>query len=142
MAFARKHDCEVELHKADLKVTPARLGVLAALEQADMPLDVSSVINFLKKQNVKADKATVFRIVNALSEKGIVQPIQLREGKLRYEKAKETDHHHLVCQQCGSIEDISDCNIAALEKDIEKKKKFTVKSHSLEFFGVCKQCQR
>ncbi|MBI2074622.1 MAG: transcriptional repressor, partial [Candidatus Levybacteria bacterium] len=90
---------------------------------------------------IKVDKVTVFRIINALFEKGIVKSVQLNEGKLRYEHSAKADHHHLVCEKCGNIEDISDCNIEALEKDIEKKKKFKVKSHSLEFFGICNLCQ-
>jgi Fur family ferric uptake transcriptional regulator len=137
----QNHNCEDELRKANLKVTPARLGVLSALEQTDMPLDVNSIIKFLKKQKIKADKVTVFRIVNALTQKGLAAPVQLNEGKLRYEYAKE-DHHHFICETCGSITDVSDCNIGVVEKDIQNKKGFLVKRHSLEFFGICSDCQK
>lgn len=136
-----KHDCKEELRDADLKATPARLGILEALEKTDTPLDVASLITYLKQQKIKADNVTVFRIMNALSKKGLIMPIQLGEGKFRYEVASQPDHHHLVCESCGGIEDISDCAIEILEKDINKKKGFLVKRHALEFFGVCKQCQ-
>lgn len=135
------HDCKTELRDVDLKVTPARLGVLAALEEAETPLDVQTVISYLDIRNIKADKVTVFRIMNSLTEKGLAVPVQLNEGKLRYEHAEKADHHHFICENCGSIEDISDCNIEVLEKEILKKKELVVKRHSLEFFGICKQCQ-
>lgn len=141
MTLQQKHDCETELRDADLKVTPARLAVLAALERTDKPLDVSSVIDYLKDQKVKADKVTVFRIMNALTEKGLVTPIQLGEGKFRYEHSAHADHHHFICESCGSITDISDCNIDELQKDIQQKKGLLVKRHSLEFFGLCAACQ-
>lgn len=141
MGVRQKHNCEVELRSADLKVTPARLGVLAALEQADMPLDVVAILNYLKKKNIKADKVTVFRIINSLTEKGLATPIQLNEGKSRYEHAGRADHHHFICEQCGTIEDVSDCNIKELEVNIQKKKGFLIKRHSLEFFGICQNCQ-
>jgi Fe2+ or Zn2+ uptake regulation protein len=137
-----QHDCKDELNEVDLRATPARLALMTLLEKSDKPLDVQSMINFLEKKDIKTDPATVFRIVNMFTEKGLVRPIQLNEGKFRYELKDKADHHHLVCEKCGEIEDISDCNIHALEKEIEKKKKFKVTSHSLEFFGVCLSCQR
>jgi Fe2+ or Zn2+ uptake regulation protein len=137
-----QHDCKDELNDVQLRATPARIALMNLLETADKPLDVQSMINFLDKKAIKTDPATVFRIVNLFTEKGLVKPIQLNEGKFRYELTDKADHHHFVCKKCGDIEDISDCNISALEKEIEKKKKFKVTSHSLEFFGICAACQR
>jgi len=137
-----KHDCTKELKVANLKITPARLGVLEALENADTPVDVASVIGYLKNHKVKADKVTVFRIINALTEKGLAKSVQFNEGKLRYEHAGKADHHHFICESCGVIKDISDCKIDVIEKEMKKKKGLLVKSHSLEFFGLCADCQK
>jgi len=130
-----------ELHNVDLKATPARLGVLAALENTKRPLDISSVESYLAGHNIKVDKATVFRIINSLKRKGLAVPVQFNEGKLRYEHVKKANHHHFVCENCGQIEDISNCNIGKLEKAIEKQKGLLVHRHSLEFFGICKKCR-
>lgn len=137
-----QHDCKEELNDVELRATPARIALMQLLETSDKPLDVQSMIDFLEKKDIKTDPATVFRIINMFTEKGLVKPIQLNEGKFRYELKDKIDHHHLVCERCGEIEDISDCNINALEKEIEKMKQFKVTSHSLEFFGICKLCQR
>lgn len=137
-----QHDCKIELRKISLKATPARLGVLKFLESISKPVDVQTLIEYLNKKEIKTDPATVFRIVGMFTRKGLLTPIQLNEGKFRYELSSKSDHHHLVCEKCRDIEDISDCNIDALEKDIEKRKKFQVVNHSLEFFGVCHACQR
>ncbi|HUQ85320.1 MAG TPA: Fur family transcriptional regulator [Candidatus Limnocylindrales bacterium] len=136
-----KHDCTQELRDADLKITPARLGVLSALENSNKPQDISDITTYLKKNSVKADQVTVFRIINAFTEKGLARPIQFNEGKLRYEQASASDHHHFICENCGDIEDISDCHIDDLEKNINNKKGLLIKRHSLEFFGLCKLCQ-
>ncbi|HZE86841.1 MAG TPA: Fur family transcriptional regulator [Methylomirabilota bacterium] len=136
------HDCKTELNDVNLRATPARLALMNLLEKSDKPLDVQTMIEFLDRKDIKTDPATVFRIVNMFTEKGLVKPIQLHEGKFRYELTGKADHHHLVCEKCGDIQDISDCNITALEKEIEKKKKFKVTSHSLEFFGICSDCQK
>ena len=136
------HNCKDELKKASLKVTPARLGVLKALENTENPLDAMMIETYLKQHNIKADRVTIFRILNALTDKGLAKPIQLNEGRLRFEHAATSDHHHFICETCGVIEDISDCNIDKFEKEIRNKKGLLIKRHSLEFFGICKSCQR
>ena len=136
-----KHDCKEELREIDLKVTPARLEILRFLERSNSPMDVVTIKSYLDKKKIKTDLVTVFRIINTFTEKGITKQISFNEGKFRYELASKKDHHHLICKNCGSVEDISDCNIENLEKDIQIKKEFKVESHSLEFFGQCRSCQ-
>lgn len=142
MTLRENHNCKEELKSANLKVTPARLGVLQALEATTTPMDVTAILTYLENYNIAADPATVFRIMNSFTEKGIAKPIQFNEGKLRYEHTGRADHHHFICEKCGSIEDISACNISALEKDIQQKKGLLITHHSLEFFGICTNCQK
>lgn len=136
------HDCKEELNEAELRATPARIAVMKLLENTDAPVDVSMIIDYLDKQHIKTDPATAFRIVNMFLEKGLIKQISFNEGKFRYELAAKEEHHHLICDNCGRIEDISDCAIPELEKDIKKKKGFLVKRHALEFFGLCSNCQK
>lgn len=137
-----RHDCKEELHLVALRATPARIAVMQLLEKTDTPVDVSMIKNHLNALQIETDLATVFRIMNMFTEKGLIKQISFHEGKLRYELASKPDHHHLICNMCGKVEDFSDCAIPALEKDIKQKKKFFVQSHSLEFFGICAMCYR
>lgn len=136
-----QHDCKKELRQLDLRATPARVAVMNFLEKTNQPVDVNSVIDYLNINRIKTDPATVFRIMNMLTQKGITTPIEFQEGKTRYELSNKEDHHHLLCDNCGRIEDIEDNVVPALEKHIEAKHNFTVKRHSLEFFGICATCQ-
>lgn len=138
----KKHDCKNELKEVELRATPARLAVMNFLEKTSQPVDINSVINYLNAEEVKTDPATVFRIMNALTQKGITTLIEFQEGKTRYELSNKEDHHHLVCENCGRVEDIEDNVIPALEKHIEEKHNFLVKRHSLEFYGLCVDCQK
>ncbi|MDP2638070.1 MAG: Fur family transcriptional regulator [Candidatus Levybacteria bacterium] len=141
MAAKVIHDCKDELREIDLRATPARIAVMNFLEKTEQPVDVNSVINYLNANGMKTDPATVFRMMNTLTQKGITAPIQFQEGKTRYELSSKEDHHHLICDDCGKIEDISDGVIPDLEKEIKSKRNFLVKRHSLEFFGLCSLCQ-
>ncbi len=125
-----------------MRTTPARLAVLGFLNENPNPLSADVIFDHLMSEHDHADRATIYRILEIFFQKGIIKRLELGEGKYRYELAGRRDHHHLVCESCGKIEDVSDCNITELEDEIAQKKKFIVKRHALEFFGVCQSCQR
>ena len=120
--------------------TPAREAITEFLSLADAPVDIEQIINFLRSKSLNTNKVTVYRIIEYLYKEGIVNRLDLQEGKFRYELAKD-DHHHLICDNCGKIDIVSDTVIPEMEKEIQKKQNFLVKRHSLEFFGLCKNCQ-
>jgi Fur family ferric uptake transcriptional regulator len=138
--FKIKHDCKEELQGASLKATPARVAVMQFLESTEQPVDVQSIINYLKKRNVDADPATIFRMMHDFLQKGITRQIQLLEGKARYELSNKKHHHHLICTNCGKIEEVKGDFLKQMEEKIYKDKKFRVRDHSLEFFGLCADC--
>lgn len=137
----QEHNCKDELRGFQIKATPARVAVLGFLESVKEPADVNTILNYLEKNNLNVDPATIFRMMNLFVQKGIAHQVQFQENKTRYELLTKEDHHHLICNKCGNIEDISDNFMKEFEKEISIKKKFLVKSHSLEFFGLCKNCQ-
>ena len=133
-------DPKTVLQKESLKVTPTRIAVLSYLYSTKLPCEVDDIFHHVDKEHHDADRVTIYRVLEALSEKGLIKKLEFGEGKYRYEIAGD-DHHHLICEKCGKIEDISDCGISRMEKDIKKKKNFVIKRHSLEFYGVCQSCQ-
>lgn len=122
-----------------LKITPARLAVLSVLSESKKPLDIASIFLQISKRHVDADQATIYRIMENFNEHDLVKKLQFQEKKFYYE-AKREEHHHAICTKCGKIEDVSRCNIRRLEREIEKNMNFNVTSHSLEFFGLCSEC--
>ena len=137
-----QHSCKTELHSLFLRATPARLALLTYLENINEPVDVSSMTHYLVEKGITTDQATVFRIINIFTQKGLTRQLHFNEGKFRYELSSKPEHHHLVCKHCGEIQDVLKCGIEELEKTIEEKTQFKIYSHSLEFFGICSQCQK
>ena len=140
--FKNNHNCKDELQEVSLKATPARIAVMKYFESTDKPVDVNMILAHLKQEDVDADPATIFRMMNDFLQKGITKEVQFEEDKARYELANKGDHHHLVCENCGKIEAVSDTVVPEMEKDLQKKHGFLVKRHSLEFFGLCSNCQK
>src|SRR3989344_1597075 len=110
-----------DLSDLHLKHTKARMGVLGILNKEDVPLDALEIYSMLKREGIAVNQATIYRILDVFFKKGIINRLELQEGKFRFELPKG-EHHHLVCENCGSIEDFSDCSIGKLEKEIQKKK--------------------
>jgi Fur family transcriptional regulator, ferric uptake regulator len=131
----------IDIKSSGLRATQARIAIMNFFKTTDRPVDIQTIIDYLDDKGTKADPATVFRIMNLFTKKGITKKISFNEGKFRYELADIPEHHHLICTSCTKVESFSDCNIPALEKDIKIKKKFFVKSHALEFYGLCYDCQ-
>lgn len=130
------------INQYGLKNTPARGAILALLERARSPLPIGAIEKKLAGKDI--NQSTVYRTLNQFVEAGIAKRIDFGDGKAYFEIAHEGDHHHhIVCVKCKKTEDVELCDIEAAEKKIiEKSARFTeIRGHSLEFFGVCKECK-
>lgn len=121
------------------RVTTARQATLSTL--ADRPLSASEIHEQLQSQNVSIDLASVYRSLELFVDLGLVHAIHLGEDRKRYELVDaDNHHHHLVCNSCGSIEDIALQQESFLE-EVQRVSTFKVDHHHLEFFGTCQSCQ-
>ena len=94
----------------------------------------------LRNTNQSMGLATVYRSLDALKLEGMVQVRNLANGEALYSLAQQ-DKHHLTCLQCGVSIPIHQCPVHDLEDQLESSHKFKVFYHTLEFFGLCSQCQ-
>lgn len=128
------------LTEKNLKITRARVAILDILENQPSPLDVGEITEEFVKRKLKTDTATVYRILEIFYKNRLVDRLEFQEGKFRYEILKD-EHHHVICENCGKIEDVRDCPIGELETTINQKNKYKIKRHVLEFYGLCLRCQ-
>lgn len=129
------------LRQAGFRATPGRIAFLELLRKSDKPLSIQDVLEKLKGNSI--DQATVYRIVEALRDKGIIQYVNMEHGHAHFELVSPTHHHHAICQQCGKIVDISKCNIKSLETEVLAVSGFKkINRHALEFFGICDSCSK
>ncbi len=121
-----------------LKSTPARLMLLDIFAHLTKPISIQEL---KKKIGAKVDLVTLYRNAETLCKAGILNKIQLGESKDYYEFAKLAHHHHLVCTGCGKVSDVENCKVSPIHEQVLKKSGFAkITKHSLEFFGLCKQC--
>jgi len=124
------------------KITKTRKALVEILENTKQPLSVPEVVTLLKNNHLSPNKTTIYRELTFLLDQGIVQELDFGDSKKRYELDTQDHHHHLVCINCKKIEDFDlSSDLDKEEKKILKDKNFKVISHSLEFFGYCKDCR-
>lgn len=89
---------------------------------------------------------TVYRALKYLKSKGLIVEHKFRENHSHYEIAEEykkgaNAYLHLICEKCGSVEDIQVPNLSIAE-DVALKKGFKVENIHLDVFGICKTCSK
>jgi Fur family transcriptional regulator, ferric uptake regulator len=134
-----------ELKKAGLKLTKPRQQIVDFLAQSDTVLSPYEMREQLKQNKVNADVVTIYRVLDTLESLGLVHKVLALNGYVRCStpstKKSETCHHYLVCSQCHRVEEVEGEDLSALEKRILANQKFAIKSHYLEFMGICHRCQ-
>jgi Fur family ferric uptake transcriptional regulator len=132
-------DFRAILKEKGFKATPGRLQLLEALAHVEKPL---TVMEIKKRLHSRLNEVTLYRALEAFEHMGMVRRVDLNHDHAHYELALGRLHHdHVVCAECGTVEDIEGCALTSLQKSALKQSGFTnIYSHNLEFFGLCKQC--
>ena len=122
-------------------MTAARVSLLDLLRKSKKPLSVRQIKNRLGDS---IDQVTIYRTLKSFRDRGLVRQIDLHHAHSYYEMIEGKDHHHLVCTQCGRIEDFTECYVEEIAKIVLKKSKSfdRITEHALELFGICKPCQQ
>ncbi|MCI1903705.1 Fur family transcriptional regulator [Enterococcus hirae] len=135
-----------QLHNGGYKLTPQREAtVLVLLQDQKTHMSAEEVYMKVKEKSSDIGLATVYRTLEILTDLKIVDKVTFTDGLARYDLRKEGAkhfHHHLLCIECGKIEEVEDDLLSGVEKIVEEKYHFLVKDHRLTFHGICSSCQK
>lgn len=122
-----------KLRGCGYKATPQRLAVLAAISAGQ-----HQGLEEIRARCPEVGMVTVYRTLDLFTGLGLVRRLDLGRGP-RYELA-EDHHHHLVCEDCGSVTEFERCPV-----DLQSLPRvggdFEVRAHSLEVYGRCSDCR-
>ncbi len=127
-----------KLKQNGYRLTRQRLCVLDILLHS--PQSVEKIHQRLIEKNIKIHKVTLYRILDLFAQFGFVGNTHLKGKTKHYELHSPLHHHHLVCNTCDTVEDVS-LREDLLLKEVKRNTAFRIDSHHLEFFGVCAKCQ-
>jgi Fur family transcriptional regulator, ferric uptake regulator len=134
-----------QLHSSSYKLTPQREATVAVLlEHEEDHLSAEDVYLLVKEKSPEIGLATVYRTLELLTELKIVDKINFGDGVSRYDLRTEGAahfHHHLVCIECGAVDEIQQDLLDDVEELVERDWNFKIKDHRLTFHGICYRCQ-
>jgi Fur family ferric uptake transcriptional regulator len=131
------------LRQHNLPVTAQRLAIAEVLLSSDRHLSAEEVASELERRGRKVGTATVYRAIDTLLESGLVVERDFGEGFRRFEPARDIPHHeHLVCTQCGKVEEFRDERLERMTTIIAESRGFARQRHRLVIHGICRDCQQ
>jgi Fur family ferric uptake transcriptional regulator len=139
-----KHDALNDyIRKKGLRSTNQRRLVSDVFFRQRGHLSIDDLLALVRRKDPAVGYATVYRTLKLLSESGLAYERQFRDGPTRYELAVEDHHHdHLICIECGRIEEFEEPRIEKLQEDVAHRHGFAVSSHRHELYGICAGCQK
>lgn len=133
-----------QLQQAGFRLTQARRCLITELMTKLVPLSATELQTVMNKKHLKINLTTIYRELEFLKQQGIIHEIQFGDDTMkRFEFGLGVHHHHIRCLRCNRIADIDIPHQLQSEiKKIEQQTKFKVIDHSLEFVGLCPDCQK
>lgn len=124
-----------------LRRTKALGELLATLVESSRPMTLAE-LSASPRLADQCDKVTVYRLLQRLTEHGILRRLGLHERAAYFTLLQPGKHSdYLICTGCGKIESVkAPCPVHALEEEIREKTGYQGLYHELEFFGVCPSC--
>ena len=129
-----------QLRSRGFRLTPQRLAILRILEESDCHMTPLEVYQRALLEVPGITEATVYRTLAFLTEQGLVLAAHIGSGQLVYEIAG-SDHHHLICRQCGQTLEIGHDLLESLYEKFMAETGYQIDSLHVTFFGLCKACQ-
>ncbi len=94
----------------------------------------------VRKEIPRISLGTVYRNLRTLAQNGEIKELDIQECRGRFD-GDTRDHYHFKCEKCGNIFDIFEVYDCEIESKVAQKTGYKIKSHHIEFTGLCLQCR-
>ena len=132
---------EAFLHGKGLRMTRPRRVILESAWKAKDHFSADHMFSLVRKLEVGASRATVYRTLSLLVECGFLSSMNDGTGTMLYESALDSEHHdHMICRRCGRIQEFHSEEIERLQLEYASRHGFTLLDHTLRLEGYCATC--
>ena len=128
------------LKENGLKATFQRMNILDVVEK-NGHMSIEAIYDQITKIHPSLSLATIYKNIILMVEKGVVVEVPIAGKKSKYELSK-MDHIHLVCSECGDVED-KPCmdETDKMFQDLTNREHFILNKRQVNLYGVCEKCQ-
>lgn len=127
-----------DLKSSGLKATLPRLKILEIFQNSTVRhLSAEDVYKLLLAENLDVGLATVYRVLTQFEQAGLLSRNNFESGKAVFELNEGSHHDHLVCLDCGLVEEFFDDEIEKRQQRIAEERGFKLSEHALALYGNC-----
>jgi len=127
-----------DLKTIGLKATLPRLRILEIFEKSDVRhLSAEDVYKTLLKEGTDTGLATVYRVLTQFEQAGLLIRHHFESGKAVFELKQGGHHDHIVCVDCGHVEEFYDQEIEKRQTEVAEARGFRIQDHSLHLYAAC-----
>lgn len=126
------------LKEAGLKATLPRLKILDLFEHSEVRhLSAEDIYKLLLAEHTDVGLATIYRVLTQFEAAGLLKRHHFEGGKSVFELNEGGHHDHLVCLQCGRVEEFYDSEIERRQEKVARDRGFSIHEHSLYLYADC-----
>ncbi|CAJ0701209.1 Ferric uptake regulation protein [Ralstonia edaphis] len=127
-----------DLKNIGLKATVPRLKILEIFQTSEeRHMSAEDVYRILLAEQMDIGLATVYRVLTQFEQAGLLSRNNFESGKAIYELNEGKHHDHLVCLDCGRVEEFFDAEIEQRQQSIARARGFALQEHALSLYGNC-----
>jgi Fur family ferric uptake transcriptional regulator len=127
-----------ELKNSGLKATLPRIKVLEVFQKSTQRhMSAEDVFRVLLNDGADVGLATVYRVLMQFEQAGILSRNHFESGKAVFELNEGKHHDHLVCVDCGRVEEFFDAEIEKRQRSVAQTRGFELQDHALALYAVC-----
>src|SRR5438105_15511631 len=124
-----------------VRARPRRLEVLEELARERDDVTAQALWSRLRERDSRTGLATVYRTLALLSEKGVVDVLSHHGAELCYRLCGDEHHHHLLCERCHKVVEVSECGLDGWVAAAAEQHGFVATDHRVEIVGLCPDCR-
>lgn len=133
----------LDLREAGLKATVPRVKILEIMEQSNVRhFSAEDIYKALLDEGEEVGIATIYRVLTQFESAGLVTRHHFEGGISVFELDNGEHHDHILCIKCGKVEEFVDNVIEQRQKAIADEAGFSMTDHSLNIYGICRDCQK
>ena len=146
-ALVRARGCCAHRRAAGYRRGGARRAVLELLDTQECARSAVEIEDLLRRQSVAGravSRASIYRILDQLEALGLVARLEVGQGVVRFEAAREGvgHHHHLICDVCGTLTPFTDPELERAIEGLSQRVALRVSEHEVVLHGACSDCSR
>ena len=127
-----------ELKSSGLKATLPRIKILELFQQsAQRHMTAEDVYKVLLNEGSDIGLATVYRVLMQFEQAGLLSRNHFEAGKAVFELNEGQHHDHLVCVNCGRVEEFFDPEIERRQQQIANERGYKLQDHALSLYVIC-----